>query len=312
MANPFDPLIWHERFQVAEAAVNDVLFHARAGDPQILPIVGPSRVGKSTLLCSLPRSASGARTREILVVTSPKHLSRRALPDACLRALGLFPDLYRNQVMADHALLQGLKQAGTRLIVFDETQHMLERGGSTTVRAAGDFLKTLFDEAGCGLLLAGLPSLMGLFDANEQLAGRSRREIEYYPYQWQGAEFQAFRSALAGALEALVELGWSTFSADDYEFAQRMYLASAGRYGVVHRLFQEVVSLATAERRPLEAGYLQFGRAFDQAVLLPGQRINPFEEGLAVEVEHLARAYVTVMQDAGALRGGQSHVAIRP
>ncbi|MFV3412993.1 TniB family NTP-binding protein [Pseudomonas sp. NY15436] len=307
----FDPVVCHRRFIAAEGAMNEVLVRARAGDPQILPIVGPSRVGKSTLLRSLPSSLPGTATRETLIVTSPKHFSRRALPDACLKALGMLPNLYRNQVMADHALLQGLRQAGTRLIVFDETQHMLERGGSTTVRAAGDFLKTLFDEAGCGLLLVGLPSLMGLFDANEQLAGRSRREFEYYPYQWQGAEFQAFRGALAGALEALVELGWSTFSADDYEFAQRMYLASAGRYGVVHRLFQEVVSISNAEHQPHKADYRQFARAFDQAVMLPGQRINPFEEGVAVELEHLAGAYVSVMQDARALRGGQNHVAIR-
>ncbi|MFV3329909.1 TniB family NTP-binding protein [Pseudomonas sp. NY15437] len=307
----FHPLICHARFLAAEDAMNDVLLRARAGSPQILPIVGPSRVGKSTLLRSLPSPMPGTATREILIVTSPKHLSRRALPDACLTSLGMPPDMYRNQVVADHALLQGLRQAGTKLIVFDETQHMLERGGTVTVRAAGDFLKWLFDEAGCGLLLVGLPSMLGLFQANEQLAGRSRREIEYYPYQWQGAEFQAFRAALAGALAALVEMGWNTFSAGDYEFAQRMYLASAGRYGVVHRLFQEVVSISDAEHQPHEADYRQFARAFDQAIMVSGQRLNPFEDGVAIEAERLAQAYVSVMHDAGVLHGGHNHAALR-
>lgn len=292
----FDPLICHERFLIAEAAMNDLLLCARQDNPQILPIVGPSRVGKSTLLRSLPNASNAAGQREVLIVTSPKHLSRRALPDACLKALGLRPDWYGNHVMADQALLQGLKQAGTKLVVFDETQHMLERGSSTTARAAGDFLKTLFDEAGCGLLLLGLPSMLGLFQANEQLAGRSRREVEYFPYLWHGAEFQAFRAAVAGALQELELRGWRTFSADNLEFSRRMYLASAGRYGVVHRLFQEVV--AKDGDRSKQADYLQFAQAFDQAIMLMGERINPFEQSLAVEPEHLARAYVSVMPDA--------------
>ncbi|AGI21901.1 transposition helper protein [Pseudomonas sp. ATCC 13867] len=298
----FDPLICHERFLNAETAIHDLLLCARQGDPQILPIVGPSRVGKSTLLRSLPSAPRGTSHREVLIVTSPKHLSRRALPDACLAALGLMPDLYRNQVMADQALLKGLKQAGTRLVVFDETQHMLERAGSTTARAAGDFLKTLFDEARCSVLLLGLPSMLALFQANEQLAGRSRREIEYYPYQWDGDEFLAFRAALAGALAALEEWGWQTFSSNDVEFARRMYLASAGRYGVVHRLFQEVV--ATAQGSAKHADYPAFAQAFDQAIMQPGECNNPFEQSLVVETEHLARAYVSVMPEVFAPHGG--------
>lgn len=306
MTSRFDPLICHERFLLVESAIDDVLARARQGDPQILPIVGPSRVGKSTLLRNLAgQPPAGQLDREVLMVQSPQFLSRRALPDACLSSLGLMPDMYRNQVLAEKALILGLKRAGTRLIIFDETQHMLERGGRTSMRAAGDFLKSLFDEAGCSLLLVGLPSLLAIFEMNEQLAGRSRRAIEYYPYQWDGTDFREFRRALAGALQALTDAGWQTFPAADLEFARRMYLATAGRYGVVHRVFQEVEALGSTRQQPKTAGYPEFARAFDVAVMTRVVDFNPFDESHPVQVEHMALAYASVMEVVGVARGGR-------
>lgn len=297
MSRIADQLVCHDRFNTVQAQIEAVLARAQAKDPQILPIVGPTRVGKSKLLASLiaTHSVTGS-CREIISVVSPKHLTGRALPDACLMSIGMSPALFKNHVEATAAFIKAVNRRETRMIIFDETQHMLERGSSTTVRAAADFLKGLFDLTQASLVLVGLPTLLGLFQANEQLADRARRPVEYYPYQWQGEDFKSFRSALAGALEYLTESGWKTFACKDPDFAQRMYVASAGRYGMINKVFMEVQAIVGGDKVAL---YEAFARAYEQTVIGRLVDFNPFDPVRTIQIEHMALVYAKVMQEAG-------------
>lgn len=292
-------LVGHARFNTVHGQLEEVLTRARAGDPQILPIVGPTRVGKTCLLDNfraMNSTSAPSRSREIISVISPKHLTGRALPDACLMSIGMSPAMFGNHVAATDAFIKAVNKHGARLIIFDETQHMLERGNSTTVRAAADFLKGLFDQAEASIVLAGLPSLIGLFHANEQLADRARRPVEYYPYHWQGADYISFRSALGSALDYLAEGGWDTFEFNDRDFAQRMYVATAGRYGLINKIFMEVQALGGSQKL---ARYDAFARAFEQAVMNRLINFNPFDVDQAIQTEHMALVYAKVMQEAG-------------
>jgi len=292
-------LVGHARFNAVHGQLEEVLTRARAGDPQILPIVGPTRVGKTCLLenfRAMNSTSETSRSREIISVVSPKHLTGRALPDACLMSIGMSPAVFGNHVAATDAFIKAVNKHGVRLIIFDETQHMLERGNSTTVRAAADFLKGLFDQAEASIVLAGLPSLIGLFHANEQLADRVRRPVEYYPYQWEGTDYRSFRSALGSALDYLSESGWDTFEFNDPDFAQRMYVATAGRYGLINKIFMEVQALGGSQKL---ARYDAFARAFEQAVMNRLINFNPFDVDQAIQTEHMALVYAKVMQEAG-------------
>ncbi len=291
-------VIFHARFSSAKAAILEAAMRAENGDPQLLPVLGPTRVGKTTLLthavCEINRQKPD-NPHNVVSVISPKTLTARALADACLASIGMSPTMFSNLLAATNAFTKAVNKRGTRLIIFDETQHMLERGSSTTVRTAADFLKGLFDQSQCTIVLAGLPSLLGLFGANEQLADRSRRPIEFYPYYWQGADYKDFRAALAAALAHLADLGWTTFDPKDPEFARRMYLATAGRYGLIRKLFQEV----QATGRPSEALYPTFAKAYEAAVMGRLIEFNPFNLEQAVQTEHLARVYASIMLEAG-------------
>lgn len=303
MSRIADQLVCHDRFTSTKVHLEGVLARARADDPQILPVVGPTRVGKTTVLDRFLQelSASSPGTREAIRVVSPKHLTGRALSDACLMSIGMSPAVFNNHVAATNALVLALKRLKTRLIVFDETQHLLERGSSTTVRAAADFLKLLYDQAGVTLVLAGLPTLTGLFSANEQLADRARSPIEYYPYYWEGSDYKSFRAALAGALDYLREAGWETFAYNDAEFARRMYLATAGRYGLIHKLIMEVQ--AAAHRGRKTAFYEEFAEAYRQVVISRWLEFNPLDPTQPIETEHMALVYTQVMREAGVVEG---------
>jgi predicted AAA+ superfamily ATPase len=294
-----DQLVCHDRYNAVQTQIEAALARAHEGDPQILPIVGPTRVGKSKLLASIIAAHSTTVPgvgREIISIVSPKHLTSRALPDACLVSIGMSSAMFANHVAATDAFIKAVNRLKARMIIFDETQHMLERGSSTTARAAADFLKGLFDQTQTSIVLVGLPTLMGLFRANEQLADRARRPVEYYPYHWQGSDYKSFRSALASALEYLTENGWQTFVINDAEFAQRMYVASAGRYGIINKLFMEVQALGKLNNIAL---YGAFALAYEHAVMGRLVDFNPFDQSQTIQLEHMALVYAKVMQEAG-------------
>ena len=292
-----DELVCHDRFNAVAGEIHAVWTRARQGDPQILPVIGPTRVGKTKLLERVIHGhvqSSPEHSHEVISIVSPKHLTGRALPDACLASLGLSAVMFKNEAAATEVFVKAVRKHGTKLIIFDETQHMLERGSSTTVRAAADFLKMLFDQTQASLLLVGLPALTGLFQANEQLADRARRPVQYFPYAWSGADYKSFRSALAAALQFLVERGWETFDLKDAEFARRMYVASAGRYGLINKLFMEVQ--CSGSERALQE---EFAQAYEQVVIGRGVTFNPFDVAQTVQTEHMALAYAQVMKEAG-------------
>ncbi|MEH6486716.1 MULTISPECIES: TniB family NTP-binding protein [Pseudomonas] len=300
-----DQLVCHDKYNSAMHELTHALARARDNDAQIISIVGPTRVGKTKLLDVFIKDqfSSCNGRHEIVKVVSPKHLTGRALPDACLRSIGMNPTMFKNHVAATDTLVKAFLKGGTRLIIFDETQHMLERGTSTSVRAAADFLKDLFDRLQASIVLAGLPTLLGLFEANEQLADRARSPIRYYPYGWEGAEYQSYRSALAGALEFLVESGWETLDYNDADFARRMYVATAGRYGLINKIFMEVQSQHSQRKVALLD---EFFEAYECAVMGRFVAFNPFDVDQPIAVEHMALVYAKVLQEAGVSQGGQN------
>lgn len=303
-----DQLVCHDKYNIVMHELTAALARARDDDAQIVSIVGPTRVGKTKLLdvfINDQRPSCNSR-HEIIKVVSPKHLTGRALPDACLRSIGMNPTMFKNHIAATDTLVKALLKSGTRLIIFDETQHMLERGSSTSVRAAADFLKDLFDRLQASIVLAGLPTLLGLFHANEQLADRARSPIRYYPYGWNGSEYTNYRNALAGALEFLIESGWETVDYKDPDFAKRMYVATAGRYGLINKIFMEVQSQHSHRKVALLD---EFFEAYECAVMGRFVAFNPFDVDQSISVEHMALVYAKVLQEAGVSEGGQ-HAAL--
>lgn len=295
-------LVNHARFVTVRTAIQQAVERARQGDPQILPVVGPTRVGKSKLLTRfadslpLPMPAAALKSRKVVFVMTPKHLTGRAVVDACLLGIGMRPELYSNHVAATQAFIRAANKHSTELIIFDETQHMLERGTSTRQRDAADLLKGIFDQTSASLVLAGLPTLMGLFQHNEQLADRSRRAVEFYPYFWEGQDYRDFRSALAGALGFFADNGWQTPSAADADFARRMYVATAGRYGLINKILVEVQAVGNDQR---VAQYQEFSAAYRSAIQGRLITLNPFDTKQKIQTEHMALVYTQIMQEAG-------------
>ncbi|MEZ2745790.1 TniB family NTP-binding protein [Halopseudomonas bauzanensis] len=299
MMSPYlrNTVIYHDRFDEVLKQIEQLWQRTLTGDKQILPIAGPTRLGKSAVIAEYLRTRpSTLGSQPVLYIVAPEHHTARALPDACLTSIGMNCSMYRNGSAATSAFLKAIKRLGTKLIIFDETQHLLERSGQRTIRGAGDFLKGLLDSSDVSIVLAGLPALEGLFSANEQLAGRARSTVRFFPYSWHGQEYKSFRKALAGAIEMLGEHGWDMPDAKDADFAMRMYVATAGCYGLVHKILCEVEALKTDEQ---VAAYGAFAEAYETAIRRRAVTFNPFDADFSIEAEHMAAAYIQVLREAG-------------
>jgi hypothetical protein len=125
---------------------------------------------------------------QVLVVEVPPSATVKLLPKSVLRALGIrVPGSMTAGTMFD-LMVEQLRLAGTHVVIFDETSHLVDEGSRVLPRAASDWLKTLMDTLDMTLILFGIPRLERLFAANEQLRNRACPARNFLPYDASNAE----------------------------------------------------------------------------------------------------------------------------
>ena len=216
--------------------------------PKIVPIPGPSGVGKSSLIATLSRDypesrIGGRRSVPVLVVEVPQSATAKLLPKSVLRALGLqVPSSMTAGTMFDLMVTQ-LDLAGTRVVIFDEISHLVDEGSRVPPRAASDWLKTLTDALGITLILFGIPRLERLFAANEQLRRRACPPRDFFPYDARDAEqMQAYVTCVASYARLFAAAGYP-IQVGMRVLAQQSYLLTGGLIGVLADFMRELATL---------------------------------------------------------------------
>ena len=176
--------MFKEQFEFLSQRIEDALggFSSR-----IEWVVGPSRVGKSMLINALSRKypetkVNGQRHVPVLAVKILSDVSPKLLPIFVLTALGVSLTRGQSTGAIFNRMLEQLRLAGTRVILFEEASHLVESGARVPVRGAGDWCKSLADSTNMTLLLFGVPRLERLLDSNEQLRLRASARREFRPY----------------------------------------------------------------------------------------------------------------------------------
>jgi type II secretory pathway predicted ATPase ExeA len=174
------------------AAFNEIEFALRlyreTGLAQNILIVGDSGAGKTTLCLSIlkkyPRFSLPDRdVVPVLYVETPTPATLVNLANAILSSLG-DPGAH-NGTLQDkkRRIAHFLRELKVEMIIFDETQHVQERGRQYTQYMAGDWLKQLVDSSKLPTVFVGLPQLEKLLQANVQLRRRfsRRRNLQLSP-----------------------------------------------------------------------------------------------------------------------------------
>jgi hypothetical protein len=219
-------------------------------------IVGPSRVGKTMLINALSRAypeskVDGRRHVPVLVVPMATNISPKLLPTSVLDALGM-PLKGRTSGVMDAHMVKQLRNAGTRVLMFEEASHLVEPGARVPPRAAGDWFKFVADALNATIMQFGVPRLAKLFESNEQLRMRASARREFRPYDYRSPSDQkAFASCVRTYADLFSESGWP-IELPLTLLVPQCYLLTGGLVGVLSKFMQELASQIRYEAaRPL-------------------------------------------------------------
>lgn len=293
-------LIEHAQFSSAWDRAEHTIQRALAGESLMLPIFGPTRVGKTELINTLAATypakvVDGVRLQQVVRVMTPVKPSRRSLPEAVLTALGSQRYGRSNAEELTARVRDLLKIVGTRVLIFEEMQHFVENMSPTATREAADWLKVVAEELCLTVLMVGLPISEQVLIRNEQLRDRADSIHEFRPYSWeQPQEHQEFRRTLLGLTDALGEAGWSVPDPHDIDFSRRVYASCLGRVGMLVKLFNTAEHFASD--RIIDSEILL--RAHSQAIGTKIFSFNPFDPLQELPDSVLVQGYVQVLREA--------------
>lgn len=251
------------------------------------PLMGESRVGKTTLLTKLKNKYPAHRNEDGVI--QPVVLCNVA-PQPTMRgmALSLLKGLNDPTIDMDKTsgekgervlkakAIKQIKECGVKAVIFDESQHLARDPNSKSTYAATEWIKTLMDETNVVLIMAGLESTNNLFEQNEQLLGRCRSTIRLTRFDWlveqSRLEFLGILQVFQHRMQPL-EMPELT----DHEIAFRFYLATGGLIGYLSKLLTQIVWDADTEKRKI-VKMEHFAEAYEKTMRVSelNQTKNPF------------------------------------
>lgn len=273
---PFPPFV-----VAVDAVKTNLALFRETGIAQHLLVLGESGAGKSSLCrwieLQYPKFALPDRdVTPVLIVSVPSAATIASVATALLEKLG-DPAATTGTVSAKTSRVIRLCRAcRVEMILFDEAQHIHDRGRATTHYMVGDWIKSLIDQTGVPTVFLGLPRLEQILQINEQLRRRFSRRIRLALGQSDKNSIHAECLQLFRSLGSCLPLplmcgqfGWD-------ELGMRLYYASDGRVAYIKKV------LASALRLALESGMAEIGptlleQAFTEEIWWEGVgKLNPF------------------------------------
>lgn len=270
-------------FVAAKNAIEgNLLLYRQSGLARHMLVLGSSGTGKSSLCkwmaSNYPKQVLLERDYiPVLHVVIPPTATVLGVADAILKGLG-DPHSRTGSIANKTARIITLCRAcGVELILFDEAQHLQDRGDSRTHYMVGDWLKHLIDEIGVPIVLVGLPRLQSLLQTNEQLRRRFSRKVWLSLGRSDEDSIETECLQLFLSLSHLLTIPVSSQSYDSAEMGQRLYYACDGRVAYIKKLlFGAMLRALDQNLKVIDAEILQ--RAFRDEIWSEAiGKLNPFD-----------------------------------
>jgi hypothetical protein len=295
----FNQRIMHDALSTTAQTLEEILAEKDPEAGCIIPLLGPTRVGKSAVVKRLVEKSGDACSlfpmKDIVCATLPPQVSGREIYASGLIGMGFRTrDADKTKVLRDR-LYRAIRERDIKVIAFDEVNHLIERGANLSPRAAADHLKAIVDETGVSLILSGLPRFQQIIDGNEQLRDRANGTVLLKPYDWQNDEDRdAFTGAVDAAIGSLEKSGFIV-TQDFEDIVRRIYGATGGRVPMMLRLFK---SCAVSERVSRKLSLASFARAASK-MQQSGIPVSAFFNDNEPDEVELHRSFASVMSEAG-------------
>jgi hypothetical protein len=270
---PFDTAV--------KAIISNITQYRETGLAENIRVLGESGAGKSSL-CEwiehqYPRSSLIDRDLvPALVVSVPPLASISSLAESILEKLG-DPSPLTGKVSTKTARVITLCRAcKVEVILFDETQHIHDRGKYTTHYMVGDWLKSLIDHVGVPTVFVGLPKLEKLLQVNEQLRRRFSKRYSLALGQSGTETIESECFQLFNTLGNTMPIPISYSQYNWQEMGQRLFYASDGRIGYIKKIMKNALNHALKNDEPQICPEI-LEQAFTEEVWWEGVgELNPF------------------------------------
>ncbi|MCM3565505.1 TniB family NTP-binding protein [Hydrogenophaga intermedia] len=248
-------------------------------EPAGMAIIGETGTGKSTVLAKFASRYPRIEHQEfteipVLLVPVPAKCTIKLLCSRILRIMGSPFAGRGNEEDLTYQLLTLLKKCKTRLIIFDEVNHLADRGGQKSHYMVGDWIKSLSSESRVPIALAGTHAAKVLWMTNEQLGDRFHEAIQLRPLSHSEEDLKELKTVLKAFSNLIKCIEIPDFKDDAH--AAAMAMASGGRLRNIRALFVRAVEIGSREGDSHKPGEV-FAQAFRECVFAesPDER-NPF------------------------------------
>lgn len=247
---PFPPFI-----AAVKAIKDNITLYRETGIAENIRVLGESGAGKSSL-CELieqdyPKTAVFDRDLvPALAVETPSNATIAGIAETMLEKLGDPSPLTGNVTAKTNRVITLCRACKVETIIFDETQHIHDRGRYTTHYMVGDWLKSLIDKVGVPTVLIGLPRLEHLLQVNEQLRRRFSKRLSLALGQSgeNTIEVECFQLFNALACSMPIPINYNQFAWK--EMGSRLYYASDGRIGYIKKILTNAMYRALDKAEP--------------------------------------------------------------
>lgn len=291
-----------DRVRVEHDAYADILeeigaaFRAvgTSASPVGLLVTGESRTGKSSVVRDfleghLPRQQDNQVIRNVVYAVVPAKASVKSLLESLLRGLG--DPLWSRGTESNmtHRLFTQLDAVQCRMIILDEFQHLCDKGQKKQLDLLADWIKVLMESRQYGVIAVGLPIAASVVNTHPQLRNRFDDGLRLPLFDWQDtASVSQFRGILLQFERQLAPFELPALTGQEMAF--RMYLASAGRIGLIAKLLDRAVADAI-RNSTLVIDLPALARAYARAIWSASR--FPVEGGpFGAEIEKLALGIV--------------------
>jgi predicted AAA+ superfamily ATPase len=216
-------------------------------------MLAPTQTGKSTAVNSyVAKLGMPPDLKTVLHVNLQQNATPKRLWTDILCAFG---DGYAHtgaeEVLKSRAQLF-MKRAKVELIVFDEVQQLVGRGGNSIAWNVSEALKRILDEGYAPIVFLGTEEALPIFSANQQFNGRLLSPFDMSPLDSKDpADHNLFKGYCGRLDQQMVELGCITKPSGLMEARTLsiLYFVSRGVVGIVSRLICEAMQIAHRRQR---------------------------------------------------------------
>lgn len=269
-------------FETAFDQIKDNLkLFRQTGAAQHLLVMGESGTGKSTLARLFaeryPKEVLPERdVLPVLKVDVPAAATIAGTVEAVLACLG-DPMPERGTVSVKTArAVRIARGCGVEMLLFDEAQHIHDRGRVYSQYFVGDWLKSFMDALALPVTLLGLPRTEALLQVNEQLRRRFTHRLSLAFHQNRADSNTDDSLALFHGLAQNMKVPFRPSPYSWNELSERLYYATDGRISYVKQLliaaYRQALILETQEITPQD-----LEDAFTRSIWPAGVgALNPF------------------------------------